>query len=557
MIAAIYARKSTEQAVADDAKSVTRQIEHARQYAARKGWTVSDHIYTDDAISGSEFSRRPGFVRLMSALRPRAPFDALIVSELSRLGREQLETGYALKQLAQAGVRIFAYLDDREILLDTPTDKFLIAAVNFAAEIESAKAAQRVTDAMMRNARAGRVCGGQPFGYRNREVFGPDGRRSHVDREVHEPEAAIVRRIFQLSAEGKGQRGIAKLLNEEGVLAPRPKCGRPRSWSSSSVWTVLHNETYRGLAVWNKRKRSDPWGQRARRRRPEAEWIRTEVPHWRVVSDEQWTAAHQRVAATAAAYLRATNGQRWGRPPSGGESKYLLSGFLRCALCGASLAVHSTSQRRQTYYVCASFHDRGSTVCANGLRLPLRAADEEILTKIKRVVLDRDIVTGAIADVLAALRPSRDAIAMRRGALESELRALDRQQGNLVSAIGQAGQIDALVTALKTCEGDRLRVQRELAALEDTSPLSAFDARRIERELMKRLTEWRGLLGRQTPLARQLLGTLLTEKIAWTPRRDEGVYAYAGRARFAKIFEGIVLTAAMVPVRGFEPRSRG
>ena len=61
MIAAIYARKSTEQnGVADLEKSVTRQVDHARAYALRKGWTVADgYVYVDDGISGAEFKRRP------------------------------------------------------------------------------------------------------------------------------------------------------------------------------------------------------------------------------------------------------------------------------------------------------------------------------------------------------------------------------------------------------------------------------------------------------------------------------------------------------------------
>src|SRR5688572_17516113 len=139
MISAIYARKSTEQSVADEQKSVSRQVDHARQYAARKGWTVDEaSIFIDDGISGAEFARRPGFLRLMNAL-PRPPFQVLIVSEVSRLGREQLETGMALKQLSQAGVAVFTYLDDREIALDSPTDKFMLAAVNFAAELERDK----------------------------------------------------------------------------------------------------------------------------------------------------------------------------------------------------------------------------------------------------------------------------------------------------------------------------------------------------------------------------------------------------------------------------------
>ena len=78
MIAAIYARKSTEQrGVNEDAKPVTRQIEHAKACAKRKGWRVAEeHIYSDDGISGPEFVKQPGFIRLMHALKPAPPFHA-------------------------------------------------------------------------------------------------------------------------------------------------------------------------------------------------------------------------------------------------------------------------------------------------------------------------------------------------------------------------------------------------------------------------------------------------------------------------------------------------
>jgi DNA invertase Pin-like site-specific DNA recombinase len=72
MIAAVYARKSTDQNLPDAEKSVTRQVEHATAYAARKGWTVDPaHVYQDDGISGAEFVTRPGFLRLLNALKPR------------------------------------------------------------------------------------------------------------------------------------------------------------------------------------------------------------------------------------------------------------------------------------------------------------------------------------------------------------------------------------------------------------------------------------------------------------------------------------------------------
>jgi DNA invertase Pin-like site-specific DNA recombinase len=107
VFAAIYARKSTDQSsVADEQKSVARQVDHARQYAARKGWTVSnEHVFIDDGISGAEFAARPGFLRLMNALKPRPAFQVLVMSEESRLGREAIETAYALKQIVTSGVR--------------------------------------------------------------------------------------------------------------------------------------------------------------------------------------------------------------------------------------------------------------------------------------------------------------------------------------------------------------------------------------------------------------------------------------------------------------------
>jgi DNA invertase Pin-like site-specific DNA recombinase len=191
--AAIYARKSNDQNVVDDQKSVTRQIEHARAYARAKGWTINDaHVYIDDGISGAEFASRPGLVRLISVLKPRAPFAVLIMSESSRLGREQFETGYVLKQLSQAGVRCFSYLDDCEIVLDNATSKFMMSAATFAAELEREKARQRVTDTMARKARAGHVTGGRVFGYTNVTVAGPDGKRSHTARIINTEEARIV-----------------------------------------------------------------------------------------------------------------------------------------------------------------------------------------------------------------------------------------------------------------------------------------------------------------------------------------------------------------------------
>ena len=114
--------------MADAAKSVTRQVETATAVAIRKGSTVDPaHVYVDDGVSGAEFAerRRPALMRLLNALKPRPPFGALLVSDRDRIGREQIETSYILKQLIRAGVQVIECQgpDGHAITLGTPTDK--------------------------------------------------------------------------------------------------------------------------------------------------------------------------------------------------------------------------------------------------------------------------------------------------------------------------------------------------------------------------------------------------------------------------------------------------
>jgi DNA invertase Pin-like site-specific DNA recombinase len=110
LVAAVYARKSNDQAIADEEKSVTRQVELAIACAKAYGFEVlPEYVYVDDAISGAKFDRRPGLMRLLNAVHPRAPFGALFLADKDRLGREQFETNHILKQISVAGVRIFEY----------------------------------------------------------------------------------------------------------------------------------------------------------------------------------------------------------------------------------------------------------------------------------------------------------------------------------------------------------------------------------------------------------------------------------------------------------------
>jgi len=378
MLAAVYARKSTDQAgVADEAKSVARQVEHATAYAGRKGWTVDPaHVYVDDGVSGAEFTTRPGFLQLMAALKPRAPFQVLVMSEESRLGREQIETAYALKQLSQAGVRVFLYLDDRERTIDSPTDKVLLSVVTFADEVERERARQRTHEAMLRKARALHVTGGRVYGYQNRPVFDSAGIRQHVLRVVDPDQAAVVSRIFTLCAEGAGITRIAKTLNAEAVAPPRRAAG----WAPSAIREILLRELYRGVVTWGKVKKRDQWGRKTYRAQPEAQWVRHEAPELRIVSNDLWQAAQARLQQARDTYVRGAGGRLMTRPSVRDfETPYLLSGIARCAECGGPLGTVTRDFKRKgrrKFYGCQYHATGGSTSARTASSSPRRPLTE-------------------------------------------------------------------------------------------------------------------------------------------------------------------------------------
>jgi DNA invertase Pin-like site-specific DNA recombinase len=446
MIAAIYARKSTEQnGISDDAKSVTRQIEHARAYATTKGWRVSGaHVFVDDGISGAEFATRPGFQRLMAAVETKPPFQVLVMSEESRLGREAIETGYAIKRLLQAGVRIFVYLEDREIKLGTFADNVIAYLRGETSAEERRKGSQRTYDAMQRLARAGHVTGGACFGYVNLDVttgqVDQHGRpvRSHVERRVHPGQAAIVRRIFELAARGSGLTRIAKHLNAERA-----------AWVGSSVRSVLYRESYRGRIVWNQTKRRDAWGQGRRADRPAAEWVHVDAPDLRIVSDDLWTAAHQRLGERRDQYLAATKGHRHGRPIDT-DSKYLPVGFARCGECGAGLHVRTVRHgtRRVTFYACTGYWLRGVTVCRNHTLARMDLMDAAVLEAFNEDVLQPEVIDRTIARALALL--GSDAVAAERARLEGERATAEAECARLADAIAR-GQPSISISSGARC----------------------------------------------------------------------------------------------------------
>jgi site-specific DNA recombinase len=566
MICAVYARKSTEQnGVADEAKSVTRQIEHARGYAARKGWTVAEeHVYVDDGVSGALFGAgRPGLARLLAALAPRAAFGVLIMSEESRLGREQIETAYVLKRITDAGVAVWFYLDDRQRTLDSPSDKVMLSLTAFASEMERDRARVRTHDALLQRAKHGHVTGGVVFGYRNVPIL-DGGRRRHVERVIEPREAAVVVRIFRLTVDGWGVKRIAAALNADGAPAPMPhRAGRPRGWAPSSVREVLHRDLYHGVLTWNRTARVIRHGARAQRERPAADVVHVAVPGLAIVDDALWTAAQARMAAAAAVYRERTGGQAFGRPANGVESKYLLTGFGVCGGCGGSMATLKRAHgprghRRQVpFYGCMTRHLRGDAICANALEVRVDDAEQAVLGAVERDVLNVAVVETSLYKAVAALQAS----ASRNGAeadtavLRDELAGLDAEVARLAEAIARGGDLPALVALLQERERRRAHVRAALVAAERRPATHGDigDLRHVLDVMRTALTDWSGMIRREPPEARRALRALLAGRLVFTP--TAGFYSFEGPGTITPVLAGVVTACAkgVVAPTGFEP----
>ena len=472
----------------------------------------------------------------MNSLKPRPAFQMLVMSEESRLGRESIETAYALKQLVQAGVRVFFYLEDRERTLDSPTDKIMLSLTAFADELEREEARQRTRDAMVRKAHSGHVTGGWCYGYRNIDVVGPDGKRSHVTREIEPSQAATVRRIFHLSAEGYGFKAIAKRLNAEGAPSPRAQQGRSQTWAPTSVREVLHRPLYRGEMVWGQTAKRDKWGQHRQSNRPEEQWIRREAPELRIVTEDEWGAAHARLSAARAIYLASNRGRPFGRPALGSPAKYLLTGLSRCGECGNGLIVKSRSHghRRSFFYGCGGYHNRGTAVCSNYTDIPMEDGNGIVIEALLDEVLDLSMVEDSVDVALRLLQgeSSED----RTAAVDRELAAVEQECSRLVAAIVAGGKLDGLVQALQARETRRGELEVQRGQLQTEQRLKASDAARVHDELLTLATSWRRVLADDPTNARPIVSSLLTGRVAFTPTSETDWWEARGRGSFEQLF---------------------
>lgn len=266
---AAYCRVSTRQEEQDS--SIVQQERYYEQYISKnQNWTNAGVF--SERVSGLNMKGRTEFQALMKLCR-RRKIDLILVKSFSRLGRNTLDMLWALRELRDLGVDI--YFEEENLWLHDERMEMLIAVFCALAQSESENISQNIRWGVRQGFRMGTsgyadfVC----YGYKR----GDDGRLA-----IDEPDAEIVRRIFQMRAEGKSLGAISDRLYENRIPSPTGK----ERWSRETISKLLRNEKYTGDVLLQKTFVKDVLTGRQFKNRGELERYLIQQHHPMIVSRE-------------------------------------------------------------------------------------------------------------------------------------------------------------------------------------------------------------------------------------------------------------------------------
>ncbi len=329
--AAIYARFSTD---LQNPLSTEDQIDLCRAFARREGFQVVA-AYQDAAKSGASLHGRDGVLELLDDAK-KGRFDVIIVEQLDRLSRSMHDLAGIHDRLTFMGIKMVEVHGGE-------ASTVTVGLRGLFGQIFREDGARKVRRGMSGLVARGKRAGGQVYGY----TPNPADRGNPT---IVEDEAEIIERIFKDYASGMSPRAICARLNAEHVQPPRG-----RLWAASALYGgaargtgILRNHQYAGKIVWNKTMAvKDPdTGNRTHRANPQSEWQTADAEHLRIVSDDLFNLVQRQLAERA--YEKHANPNVHRRP------KHLLSGLMRCAQCGGTIAVQGTNKSGRTRLHCSA-----------------------------------------------------------------------------------------------------------------------------------------------------------------------------------------------------------
>lgn len=414
----IYTRVSTSMQV--DGFSLDAQKERLRKYAEFQEMVVAGE-YSDEGKSGKNIEGRPEFQRMLNDIESgKDHVSYVLVFKLSRFGRNAADVLGSLQRMQDFGVNLICVEDGIDSSKDS--GKLMISVLSAVAEIERENILVQTMEGRRQKAREGKWNGGfAPYGYKLVDGF----------LQIAEDETEVIQLIFDKYVNtNMGAPGIANYLNEHGYVKKKRQNNTLDVFSTSFVRGVLENPIYAGKLAYGRRKTEKIPGTRNQYHVVEQkEFAVYDGAHEGIISEELWQKTVEK---------RQKNSNTWEKVYHP-ERENLLSGLLRCPICGAGMYGNVNRKRKKdgTFYKEYYYY-----ACKHRLEVDGHRCDYNRQWKQERV-------NKAVEEIIKKLvRNPKFENAMREkigsridtGELEQELELLQKKHRQVIGAKKKLGQ---------------------------------------------------------------------------------------------------------------------
>lgn len=371
----LYIRLSREDGDKEESSSVTNQREILKRFINENENFFIVKEYVDDGWSGTNFNR-PSFKEMIKDIE-KGIIDTVITKDLSRLGRDYIDTGYYLQRyFPEHSVRYIAILDN----IDTIEDAGMSDIAPFKSIINDMYVkdiSKKIRSSLTERRKAGNFLGvTAPYGYQK-----DPNNKYHL---IIEPkEAEVVRKVFALYLQGNGLTRIAQILTKDGVPVPGEArdIGKTKktvlysSWKQTTIRRILENRVYLGDLVQFKRKNVN-YKSKIRVKVPEEERVICKGTHEAIITEEEFNKVQQILNKNTSF--------------KGTKHDYLFKGLLFCAECGARLNVTYSNYALKKYgeyrytTICYSYSRLYSDICTRHSN-SIPVLEELLISHIKEV----------------------------------------------------------------------------------------------------------------------------------------------------------------------------
>lgn len=405
IVAALYARYSSEN---QRDESIDAQIRAGEEYAEKNSIKIVK-IYADRAKSATT-DKRPEFQQMIkdSAL---GIFNTVIVHKLDRFSRDRYDSVSYKRKLKINGVRVVSITENLD---GSPESLILESVIEGMAQYYSANLAREVMKGMKETAYQCRHTGGQPpLGYNV---------NSEKKYDINDTEAVIVRKIFDMYINGYSYAEIIDCLNERGY---KTKAGN--TFGKNSIYSILDNEKYSGVYIFNKSSKKDIYGKRNNHvAKDDSSIIRVDGGMPAIVTKETFQKAREMMIVRKKA-------------PGANKAKeiYLLSGLIFCGECGSAMQGNRRKPTNKPMYISYRCGSRLQKRDCDNKELRKEYVEEFVLSELEKNILNDSAIPILVEKVNQHIQEQTTNDKASTGIMVKELVDIDKQISNIVNAIMQ------------------------------------------------------------------------------------------------------------------------